>query len=915
MTARHVRRLLTVGLLSSLAALGVGVASLGLEVGQTWSGIPVFRTGDVGPRVLASPAIYADIRLARPQTRIVSIDRQPMADGRSVLRYVRARAPGESAEFAFETVDGTRFRRSIELMRFSADDALMIYSPVMLLGLLFLVVTVTPAFARPQLPAARASAIMGMGLASNFTFLLPDYFMGHRLTPFSFVFGLMGVGGLLQLGLTFPSIRPPLRRFPRATLIGLYGLLSLFWIAFANAFGSDQQTLHALEYVEIGILLLGLALLIGNLALSAREAAAKRRRQSRLILPGVSLFGLTAVALAASTYGWLDVYVPPALYLVPIPFVVTALGRAMVSAGLFDLDGSSRRVLSRATFLMGTLTLFSVLVVLFTFFTAATTAWTAAAVLTLVTTGSLPLIPAISHRIDDAVEQNLFPQRRRVRESLEALAREIGRLRTQDNVVALLRRGTEDMRSGAPLHVLSGPPDGPLEEVAPAPGSRALSVGTADPLLPAIRAQASLLPQSARDRRGQKGLEKAAAARKIEIMLPLGESQERVASLLVGERPSGQPFDVDDAELLQNLAGPISLALENAVRLEELEELRKRVESENLYLRAQIDEEYDGSEMVGRSEGIRTAVSQLMRVARTDASVLIVGETGTGKELAVRTLHRASERADRVMVKLACAALPEHLLESELFGHEKGAFTGADRTREGRFEIADGGTIFFDDVDTLSLPVQAKLLRAIQEGEVQRLGSNFTRQVDVRIVAATNRRLEDEVRAGRFREDLFYRLAVVPVHLPPLRERREDIPLLVEHLVHTESQRLGRQVREISSEAMRALLAWEWPGNIRELRNVIERALVLSEGDVLRLPGPLGGEAANTAPTRPAEDLKEAVSHHLGNASLQEILQRYKKALIESALERSDGNQSRAAELLGLHRPSLSRMIRDLEKK
>ena len=243
------------------------------------------------------------------------------------------------------------------------------------------------------------------------------------------------------------------------------------------------------------------------------------------------------------------------------------------------------------------------------------------------------------------------------------------------------------------------------------------------------------------------------------------------------------------------------------------------------------------------------------------------------------------------MVKLACAALPENLLESEMFGHERGAFTGADQTREGRFELADGGTIFFDDVDTLPLSVQAKLLRAIQEGEVQRIGSNTTRQVDVRIVAATNRNLENEVRAGRFREDLFYRLAVVPIHLPPLRERREDIPLLVEHITKVQGQKLGRIIREVSAEALRQLQAWDWPGNIRELRNVIERALVLSEGEILHLPGPL------PQTLRPPEVENGIQTPSAGVAPLQTLLREYKKALIQDALSRSEGNQRRAAEI------------------
>ena len=903
---------LAAGLLLSLTALSVGIGTLSAEIGQTWSGIPIFRAGDVGPRVLASPEAYPALRLARPQTQVTAIDGIPMGDGASIHDYIRAQAPGHTAQFQFRQWDGQQFTRSITLTRFTADDALMIYGPLMLLGLLFLLTTATPALARPEYPAAPAAAIMGMGLASNFTFLLPDYLIGHRVAPYSYIFGVMGLGGLIHMGLTFPRLRPPFKNAPRITLAALYGSLALFWIGFASSVGSNMRMVQAFENSEVAILVTGLGLLLGNLAFAARESHSMRRRQSRLILPGVALFAFAAMLLAASTFGWIDLYMPPAGYLVAIPFVVIALGRAMSSADLFELDAFSRRLLSRATFLMGTLTLFSVLILFFTLFTQATTAWTLASIVTLLTSGTLPLIPALSERIEAAVEENLFPRHRQIRESLQALAREIGRLRTEGRVIDLLRTGTENVRAGASLHVLVGSPDALLEEVAPESGRSALKLSPDEVLHQAVRLQASLIPNGPKSRRASRSLQKAATERGLEIILPLGEESHRIAALLVGKRPSGRLFDADDVELLMNLAGPISIALENAARLEELEELRKRVESENLYLRTQVDEEYESSEMVGHSQGIRSAIDQVMRVAQTDASVLIVGETGTGKELAVRTLHRASQRADRVMVKLACAALPENLLESELFGHEKGAFTGADRAREGRFEIADGGTIFFDDVDTLSLSVQAKLLRAIQEGEVQRLGSNEIRKVDVRIVAATNRRLEEEVSAGRFREDLFYRLAVVPVHLPPLRDRPEDIPLLVEHLVRTEGQRLGRNIREVSSEALRALQQWSWPGNIRELRNVIERALVLSEGEVLRLPGPLGDGAPVSGASRSGEKLAESVAQHLGSASLPEILKIYKKALIESALQRSEGNQSKAAELLGLHRPSLSRMIRDL---
>jgi len=228
------------------------------------------------------------------------------------------------------------------------------------------------------------------------------------------------------------------------------------------------------------------------------------------------------------------------------------------------------------------------------------------------------------------------------------------------------------------------------------------------------------------------------------------------------------------------------------------------------------------------------------QVAKTDATVLLQGETGVGKELIARAIHEKSSRSDGPHIKVNCATLPEALVESELFGHERGAFTGAERQRKGRFELADGGTILLDEVGELPPGTQAKLLRVIQEGEFERLGGSSTIKVSVRIIAATNRRLHDEVSTGRFRQDLFYRLNVYPITVPPLRQRREDIPLLVSHFARQIGERMGKSISEVPAHVMREFTAYNWPGNIRELQNVIERAVIVSSDTVLRLPEPLG---------------------------------------------------------------------------
>ena len=273
--------------------------------------------------------------------------------------------------------------------------------------------------------------------------------------------------------------------------------------------------------------------------------------------------------------------------------------------------------------------------------------------------------------------------------------------------------------------------------------------------------------------------------------------------------------------------------------LVEIRGLKERLEEENIYLREEISEVKGFDEIVGKSDVLKYVLTRVEQVAKTDATVLLQGETGVGKELIARAIHEKSSRSNGPYVKVNCATLPEALVESELFGHEKGAFTGADRQRKGRFELADGGTILLDEVGELPLGTQAKLLRVLQEGEFERVGGSTTIKVNVRVIAATNRKLHDEVSAGRFRQDLFYRLNVYPITIPPLRQRREDIPLLVSHYARQIGERLGKSISEVPAQVMREFTEYNWPGNIRELQNVIERAVIVSSDGVLRLPEPL----------------------------------------------------------------------------
>ncbi len=339
----------------------------------------------------------------------------------------------------------------------------------------------------------------------------------------------------------------------------------------------------------------------------------------------------------------------------------------------------------------------------------------------------------------------------------------------------------------------------------------------------------------------------------------------------------------------------------------------RRLKSENAYLRSQLDERYRFEGIVGRSHAMRTLFHLLETVAPTSSTILISGETGTGKELVARAIHHNSPRRQQRFVALSCGAIPETLLEAELFGHVRGAFTGAVASRQGRLEQAHRGTLFLDEVGTMSPGLQAKLLRVIQQREFERVGDSQSIKIDVRVIAATNSDLARLVEQGGFREDLYYRLNVIPIHLPPLRERREDVPLLVLHFI----QRMGRELTPprtavgVAQDAMRRLMAYGWPGNIRQLENAIERALALSPGRSQIEVGDLPREVQQAAESPAAVDLSLPDE----GFSLQAYLDDIERQLIRRSLEKTGGNKVQAAKLLGIKRTTLIEKTKRLERR
>ena len=396
---------------------------------------------------------------------------------------------------------------------------------------------------------------------------------------------------------------------------------------------------------------------------------------------------------------------------------------------------------------------------------------------------------------------------------------------------------------------------------------------------------------------GREGIHRnvTAAGLKHTCFVPLATPRETLGFLLLNRR-SAAPFTPDEMNWSFRAAAQIAIALENALAFREIAALKDRLARENVYLEEEIRGAQHFGEIVGESRALKRILSQVATVASTDASVLLLGETGTGKELIARAIHTAGERRGRALVTVNCATSPAGLLESEWFGHERGAFTGALAQKIGRFELAHQGTLFLDEIGDVPLELQSKLLRALQQREIERLGSTRTIRVDFRLIAATNRDLEAMVANREFRSDLYYRLNVFPIRIPPLRERREDIPLLVRYFAQRFAKGLRRPIESVSRESMEMLCRWPWPGNIRELQNVIERAVILSQGTVLTVPR---SEFESPSPsTSSPVTLEDAERDH-----------------ILRALEQTDwviGGAGGAAARLGLKRTSLVSTMRRL---
>ncbi len=384
------------------------------------------------------------------------------------------------------------------------------------------------------------------------------------------------------------------------------------------------------------------------------------------------------------------------------------------------------------------------------------------------------------------------------------------------------------------------------------------------------------------------------------IGVPLWRGQELLGVLQVDDRSGGAILHEGDVELLLVLAESASLAVAGARLVRRLRAAEERLSRENAFLRTR-EERRGGATVIAKSRAMREVMAKIEKVADTRVTVLLTGETGGGKEVVAQTVHRLSSRRGRLFVAQNCAAMAESLLESELFGHKRGAFTGATDDKKGLFEVADGGTLFLDEVGEMPVTLQSKLLRVLQDGEIRAVGATTTKRVDVRIVAATNRDLDREVKEGRFREDLLYRLATFPVLLPPLRERREDVAPLAAAFLEQYSRELGRDAAGFSQEALELLAAYDWPGNVRELQNEVQRALLETEPGAFVTPDELTARVkgdGNARRAAPREGL------------LKDRLEAVERVLVAECLREQGGNKTKAAKVLGLTREGLHKKLR-----
>ena len=895
------RALALISILASLALAWSVAGSVAGQIGQTFPGFLMWENGSVAPGFLTPRDRAADAAGLGYLARVTEVNGRAVSGAGEVYQRAAAVPPGTPMHYTVVRPGGSHLRTTLPTRRFTRGDFNAVMLPLLLGGMLLLAVASLPLLLRPTHDAARLLFVFSWATVTNYCFLGFDYCWQYRFTPWSYLIEFVSTATWLHFALVFPERRWPLSRAPRRALAFWYALVACETGLFVFALTHAPRWLNVIDAFVLGMMVVSTAVLTMNVAMTAaRSRDPSKRRTARTVLAG-TLTALVAVTLLVlATWGWADSRVPTYAYVACAAAFPAVLAYAIVRSDFFVPDILVRKGLSLAilvlTAALGVLAGFSAL----QRWAGVGTAWAMTVALLLIVVAAVPLAAPLRRRIETLLQQAFFPDVGAAAQVVHEASRDLVRIRDPGKVAVRLCDAIERTVGAQTIYVLVGRPPEPLTCLAALPEA-SLQLAATDPLARFLERGVTWEPaDSSSPHRGSEAMRRRLTGLGVTLVVPFPKEATFRGGFLLGSRRDGRPYTTEQKRALETLASQAVVALDHAGAAREIGELRRQLSEDVVDMRPEGGGDGKFAGIVGQSDGIRRVLGLVERVAPTDATVLVLGETGSGKELVADALVASSGRHGGPYVKLACAAIPESLLESELFGHERGAFTGASERRLGRFEQAHRGTLLLDDVDTLPIGVQAKLLRALQEGEITRLGAAGAKQVDVRVIATSNQDLEELVASGRFREDLFYRLNVVPIKLPPLRERKADIPQLVQHLAERASQRLGRQMSGVAESALQTLQAHDWPGNVRELNNVVERAVVLSTDGVLTVQGPL---------RRPDSGTSRRVTT---GGSLADQLRAEKTRLILEALQASGGNQRRAAELLGLHRPSLTRMIKDL---
>jgi len=873
--------LLALAVLGLETAAGVGVWQ---RVGEPFAGFALYGTMTVDQ--LNQP-YWTGIRAGlRPGDRILAMEGEPVRSIEELSARVRQVPEGAPVRYTVSR-GGQTFEASIRTATFAKADFLNSFAVLAFTALVFVLGGAAVAWYRPD---AFGLGIYGFSLALALSlgggieleWAEPLASEGVLTIPLT-------TAALIHLAMVFPEPIALLRRSgswalaPYAAMAALIALRLLpathhplgnglvdglyRWLPFAAAF----------------------ALLAAILRVRRASSSEIVLRRARVVSLGATLaIACYAIGFLATEFGWMPP-APNSTFVLPAWICIVTLAVASARHDLFDLGAEARGQLARAT-------VFAVTAILYLIVFGVTVL-----VLQGTLSGAEPWLPIVVLLFAAVLVYE--PLRWIARMAVSGRRGEASRTRSLRELSAELAscldpRAIESVVQSIPDRLGLSTVQLFLEDRGmwrTAPGGE--SGDTARPLAAALGARRSFVTtESVRDlgseEEGQQ-CRRALDRLRLSGVLAL-RSRDRLVGMLGCAVPRGL-LSASDMSVLGALANHTAVALENARAFERIRELEKRLSAENVVLKEELLTQPGIGGLVGHSIAIQRVFAWIAQAAPTDATVLLRGETGTGKELVARAIHAASRRRDRPMIRVNCAAVPAGLLESEFFGHERGAFTGATARKIGRFELAEGGTIFLDEIGDLPTELQPKLLRVLQDRQFERVGGTATVRVNVRIIAATNRDLESLVRQGRFREDLFFRLNVLPVVVPPLRERSEDIPALVAHFLQRYAGKIQKPVRGVEERTLRALQGYRWPGNVRELENVIERAVVLASGENLVIRDLATSEIAGDA-FRP----------------LGEQLHDVKVKTISMALLRTSGNQTRAAELLGLQPSSLSRMMKQL---